>query len=107
MFRSLDMELNVLSQIYLQILVFCKFFPHLLPQSIPIWQMFQGGANGLYVPQHQEQEEQTAHETGSAIKILYGLHNALCGIYGHTASQVVGYVIAHQIAGRPEFKRRA
>ena len=43
--------------------------------------MFQGGAYGLYVPQHQEQQEQTAHQAGGAIKILYGLHNALCGVY--------------------------
>ena len=50
----------------------------------------------MYVPQHQEQQEQTAHQTGGAIEILYGLHDALCGVYGHTASQVVGYVITQK-----------
>ncbi|MCH3982530.1 MAG: hypothetical protein LKE41_11655 [Prevotella sp.] len=54
-----------------------KLASHLLPELVPIGYMLERGADGLHVPEHEQQQEETAHQTGEAKELLDAHHHAL------------------------------
>ena len=76
------------------IFILSQFLPHGSADGVPVGQSLEGAAYRLHMPEHEQEHEGTAYQTGDAIELFDGHEHAVEHGEGQTADEVVGDMAA-------------